>query len=335
MSHTPPIVFESPFQAPIVRAQFDVLLVLAECVAPSLPALAQVAADWQTVVSLAAEALASQTPNVKSVAHAVPIWNRVMIDLGVAGLTSDAKAILESITQRLAAAVLVPFVGEQRILPMHTAAVAWIKDLGVRRGIAVLQQATMYPIRVHYNPDGNDYCASSSLFANEIGWNLQLVERALYGALILDMLFEHEYLSHMLPRNNFLSKDVREMWLSSALFWESVGLPGNDGEKHVREVLWEKFRRELNKHFDPKNLRFYGPWKLDQLVEKIYFLSAETFWAITKTILECADGRDNAKTIDAFLRELLALPPGKLRDGLLCDPADWDLLQSFHDTLSK
>lgn len=335
MNPTAPIIFESPFQAPIVRAQFDVLLVLAECIAPSLPGLSLAAADWQVVVSLAAEALASQTPKVKSVTHAIPIWNRVMIDLGVASLTPDAKAILDAITERLAAAVLVPFVGEQRILPMHNAAVQWIGDLGARRGIVVLEQATAYPIRVHYNPDGNDHCASSSLFANEIGWNLQLVERALYGALILDMLFEHEYLSHMLPRNNFLSSDVREIWLSSALFWESVGLPGNGAEAHVREVLWEKFRRELNKHFDPRNLKFYGPWKLDQLAEKVYFLSPNTFWEIAKAMIECADGRDNAKTIDRFLRDLLALPADDLRAGLLSDPADWSLLQDFHKRLEK
>lgn len=332
MSQSAQIVFESPFQAPIVRAQFDVLLVLAECMAPSLPALSSSAADWLTLVSMAAEALASQTPNVKSVVHAVPIWTRVMIDLGV---PTGAKTVLDTIAKRLAAAVLIPFQGEQRILSMHNAAVEWIKDLGVRRGIPILEQATVYPIRVHYNPDGNDYCASSSLFANEIGWNLQLVERALYGALILDMLFEHEYLSHMLPRNNFLSKDVREIWLSSALFWESVGLPGNTTEKHVREVLWEKFRRELNKHFDSKNLSFYGSWKLDQLAEKIYSFAPDTFWDITKAILECADGQDKAKVVDAFLKELLALPANELRAGLLSDPANWDLLQGFHDRLDK
>jgi hypothetical protein len=164
----------------------------------------------------------------------------------------------------------------------------------VRRGIADLERAAEYPIRVHYNPGGDDYCASSSLFANEIGWNLQLVERALYGALILDMLFEHEYLSHMLPRNTFLSRNVQEIWLSAALFWESVELPGDPAEKHVQEALWEFFRRELNKHFDPKNLQFFGPWKLDHLAEQIYFFSPEIFWDITKGILECTDDRDNA-----------------------------------------
>jgi hypothetical protein len=329
LSQAAPIVFESLFQAPIVRAQFDVLLVLAECIAPSLPALYLGApGNWQKVVSVAADALASQTLHVKSIAHAIPIWNRVLLDLGIANLTSAANSVLDTITQRLAAEVSVPFGGEQRLVKMHDAAVDWIKDLGARRGISVLQVATPYPIRVHYNPKGDDYCASSSLFAGEIGWNLQLVERALYGALIMDMLFEHEYLSHMLPKNSFLSRDVREIWLSAGLFWESVGLPGNAAEKHVRETLWELFRRELNKYFDPKNLSFYGPWKLDQLVEKIYFLAPDTFWEIAKAMIECSDLRQNAGAIDAFLRDLLRLPDSALRNGLL-SPAQWGLFQSF------
>jgi hypothetical protein len=329
------IKFESPFQAPIVRAQFDVLLVLAEAMAPSLADLSKVASDWQRVVAVAADALAAQSANVKSVAHAIPIWNRVLNDLGVASLTPAATAILDTITERLATAVRIPYAGEHRLERSHEAAVGWIRDLGVRRGLAALQQATAYPIRVHYNPAGDDYCASSSLFANEIGWNLQLVERALYGALILDMLFEHEYLSHLLPRNNFLSKNVREIWLSAALFWECVELPGDPAEKHVQEALWELFRRELNKHFDPKNLEFFGPWKLDHLAEQIYFVSPDVFWDITKAILECDDNRNNADVIDAFLRQLLSLRPGELRSGLALRPAQWTILQEFHERLAK
>jgi hypothetical protein len=119
LSHTPSIKFESPFQAPIVRAQFDVLLLLAEAMAPSLADLSRVAGEWQRVVAVAAEALASQTANVATVAHAVPIWNRVLIDLGVASLTPAATAVLDTITQRLAAAVLIPYAGEHRLAAQH------------------------------------------------------------------------------------------------------------------------------------------------------------------------------------------------------------------------
>lgn len=329
MSSSTQVVFESPFRAPIVNAQFDVLLVLAECIAPSLPALYLAApGNWLKVVGVVAFELANQIPHVKSIDKATTIWNRVLLDLSIDNVTPAAKSVLDTITQQISTVVSAPFEGKQRLVKMHDIAVNWIKDLGARRGIPVLEAATPYTIRVHYNPKGDDYCASSSLFAGEIGWNLQLVDRALYGALILDMLFEHEYLSHMLPRNSFLSRDVREIWLSAGLFWESVSLPGNQEEKHVRETLWELFRRELNKYFDPRNLAFYGPWKLDQLVEKIYFLAPDRFWEITKAMIECSDVRQNADAIDAFLRDLLRLPDPSLRTGLL-KPDGWELLQDF------
>jgi len=335
LSQTSSITLDSVFQAPIVRAQFDVLLVLADAMDPSLPDLYQTSTNWHRGVAAAAEALASQTANVRTMTDAIAIWSRVLIDLGVARYTPAAVAVLDTITERLQAAVLVEDGGLNRLAATHEAAVLWIRDLGVRRGLVDLEQATIYSIRAHYDPKGNDYCASSSIFANEIGWNLQLVERALYGALILDMLFEHEYLSHMLPRNSYLSKSVREVWLSAVLYWESKSLPGDLARKKVQQHLWEKFRRELGRHFDPKDIEFFGPLEVDNLARVIYSSSPDTFWDITKTILECADTKRNAYLVDALFDHLLSLAPDELRAGLDLAPADWVVLQDFHDMLDK
>ncbi|WP_263385814.1 hypothetical protein [Granulicella arctica] len=334
MSSTSSIVFESVFRAPIVRAQFDVLLVLADAMAPSLADLYDVApSNWNSVVTAAAEALATQTPKVKSIADAISIWDRVLNDLGVANLTPAAIQVLSSITERLKLRVAGSTGGESRLEESRKAAVDWIRALGNRRGLTDLANAVEYRIRVHYDAKGDDYCASSSLIENEIGWSLQLVERALYAALILEMLFEHEYLSHMLPRNLYLSKNVREIWLSAALYWEFVNHSGDRSSKHVQEFLWEKFRRELNMHFDPKNQAFFGPWKIDKLAERIYFSSPEIFWDITGAILECSDCRQNADTVDLFFKRLLLLNSAELRAALMLEPAAWPMLQDFHRSL--
>jgi hypothetical protein len=333
LSQTPSIKLDSVFQAPIVRAQFDLLLVLAGAMAPSLPDLYQVASNWNKVVGIAAEALTSQTAKVKTIGDAIAIWDRVLGDLDVARMPAPAAAVLNAVTERLETAIQEADAGLNRLADSHAAAVLWIRNLGARRGLADLSHAMVYPMRIHYDPKGDDYCASSSLFANEIGWNLQLVERALYGALILDMLFEHEYLSHMLPRNSFLSRNVREIWLSSALYWEAKSLPGDRAGKKVQEFLWEKFRRELGRHFDPKDIEFFGPLEIDNLARDIYSSSPGTFWEITKAILECADTKDNADLVDNLFRRLLYLTPDELRAGLDSAPADWEVLQWFHDNL--
>jgi hypothetical protein len=88
LSQTPSIKLDSVFQAPIVRAQFDVLLVLAGAMAPSLPDLYQLATNWNRVVGIAAEALTSQTAKVKTIGDAIAIWDRVLGDLDVARMSA-------------------------------------------------------------------------------------------------------------------------------------------------------------------------------------------------------------------------------------------------------
>lgn len=335
MAQNAPIQFESVFVAPIVRAQFDVLHVLAEAIAPSLADLYRAATNWNRVVVATAESFARQIHKVLTVEDATAIWGQVLLDLDVQRLARPAAAVVASITARLEAAIAGSYDGGDHLVARHEAGVQWIRELGVRYGLAAFENSPIYRVRAHYNPDGDDYCASSSLFANEIGWNLQLVERSLYGTLILEMLFEHEYLSHMLPKNNFLSKNVREIWLSAALYWEHVHQAGDPATKQVKKFLWEKFRRELGRYFDPKDLEFFGPLELDKLAEQIRFSSEEIFWDITKPILECADKRENALLIDGLLRRLLALTPQELKAGLALRPGDWTLLQEFHKSLYK
>jgi hypothetical protein len=329
------IQFESVFVAPIVRAQFDVLHLLAEAIAPSLPDLYRAATNWHRVVVATGESFARQIRKVLAAEDAAAIWGQVLLDLDVQRLAPPAAAVVASITARLEAAIAGSYDGGDHLLARHEAAVQWIRELGIRYQLAAFEGAPIYPVRAHYNPDGDDYCASSSLFANEIGWNLQLVERSLYGTLILEMLFEHEYFSHMLPKNNFLSKNVREIWLSAALYWEHVHQGGDPAAKQVKKFLWEKFRRELGRHFDPNDLEFFGPLELDKLAEHVRLLSEDIFWDITKTILECADKRENAWHIDGLLQRLIGLTPQEMKAGLAMKPGDWPLLQEFHDGLSK
>jgi hypothetical protein len=335
LAQTASIQFDSVFVAPIVRAQFDVLLVLAEAIAPSLPDLYRAATNWNRVVIATAEAFTRQIDRVQTIEDANAIWGQVLLDLDVRRLAPASAAVVKSITARLETALAGSYDGAVYLAGRHTAAVQWVRGLGGRRGIASLASSPVYPIRVHYNPKGDDYCASSSLYANEIGWNLQLVERSLYGVLILDMLFAHEYLSHMLPKNNFLSKNVREIWLSAALYWEYVDQLGDNAAKQVTKFLWEKFRRELSRQFDPKDLEFFGPLELDHLAEHVRFTSDEVFWDISKAMLECLDERKNAEEIDRFLRRLLNLSSHDLRAGLALRPPDWDVLREFYQALAK
>ena len=61
--------------------------------------------------------------------------------------------------------------------------------------------------------------------------------------------------------------------------------------------------------FRSEDIEFFGPLTLDQLAERIRYTSEAIFWDITKAILECPDGRENAATIDNLLRQMFDLSP--------------------------
>lgn len=310
------VSLDGSFRSPTVLAQLDLLAVLADAMAPFLPDLSDLVDDWHFVVDEAAHVLATQSPHIQNLSDALAIWDLVLKTLVISRFPPDAKALMDAMTARLYTAVLSPDAGIACLEAAHLRAVTWVQTVGQQRNISVLKQATPIPILVGYDPDGLQFCASSSQLGNQIGWSLQLKRRALYGALIADMFLAHEYLSHMLPRNTHLSWNVREVWLSTALFWERKSQPGDAAQQHVAQFCWEQFRHELNMQFDPNNRKFFGPRQLDGLAEVTYLLSEEIFWDITKTILECSDNAQNAQAINALLKHFMRLSQQQLKKTL-------------------
>ena len=199
------VSLDGSFRSPTVLAQLDLLAVLADAMAPFLPDLSDLVDDWHFVVDEAAHVLATQSPHIQNLSDALAIWDLVLKTLVISRFPSDAKALMDAMTARLYTAVLSPDAGIACLEAAHLRAVTWVQTVGQQRNISVLKQATPIPILVGYDPDGLQFCASSSQLGNQIGWSLQLKRRALYGALIADMFLAHEYLSHMLPRNTHLS----------------------------------------------------------------------------------------------------------------------------------
>jgi hypothetical protein len=329
------VSLDGVYKSTSVTAQFDVLFALADAMAPSLPLLLDVVDDWDFVVDEAAQVFAVQSPQIQTLSDAIPIWDIVLKALTISRFPPKAKVLLNDMTARLTTAVQSSGHGVARLEAAHQKAVEWIQELGQNRNISLLEQASPYPLLVTYDPDGIDFCASSSRLAGQIGWSLQLVQRALYGALIVDMFLAHEYLSHMLPRNTHLSWNVREVWLSSALFWEMKSQPGNPLEQHVMQFCWEQFRFHLNSQFDPGNRKFFGPRQVVALAESTYLVSEDIFWDISTAMLECADYPQNAQAIDALLKGFMSLGQNKLAKTLRAGPGRCDLLNTFHRSLLK
>ena len=229
-----------------MRARLDIFLLLAAALQPSLKDLNQkVEDDWDEIVTILAKILEQELPSMMVTADVARIWKQFKANARISKLGKKSTAIIQEVEARLASGRRIKDRGLKYLDAANDQAVTWIQKLGAEREIHSFAGVSKVPLRLYYDPEGEEFCASSNQLVGEIGWRLQLKEYAFYGALIPDMVFEHEYISHLLPKNRALSRRVREMWLSTALHRAHANAQTDVDQRRANLFLWQKFRDEL------------------------------------------------------------------------------------------
>jgi hypothetical protein len=325
------VLLDGQFLSPILRARLDIFLLLAAALQPSLKDLNQKADDdWDEIVTILAKILEQELPSMQVTADVARIWKQFRANARISKLGKKSKAILQDVETRLASGRRIKDRGLQYLDAANDLAVIWIQKLGVERKVQSFAGASKVPLSLYYDPDGVEFCASSSQLAGEIGWKLQLKEYAFYGALIPDMIFEHEYISHLLPKNQALSRRVRELWLSTALHRAHVNAQIDVHQRRVNLFLWQKFRDQLAETHPGGARAIYGPGNLENSVENTSFYAPEIFWLATAEIMDLANTEEEAEFMDALLETMSWLDDAKLRAAL---SDKWNGLNEFHMSL--
>jgi hypothetical protein len=179
-----------------------------------------------------------------------------------------------------------------------------------RLGAEDLLDAEPIPIRISWDQYGVRASASSSRTAREITWTFQHFARALWSALAAEPVLQHEYLSHLVPRNPDLSSRVREGWLMEALMAE-IRDGGPDGQLDLR--LLKYLRERLGADPELGDLAAYGSLGLLDTAVFIRIRNPALFWGVTREMLAMEPGAEAARQVDEVLRELEAK-----RDQELC-----------------
>jgi len=317
MGQSPAVIPQPEFDSPLVRAKLDTMLLLADALQPSLTGLQQLFPDdWDEIVSGLNNTFLAQIDSVTQASDAQIVWDQFLASLQVAKLDSRGRVLLSAAGQRLQLRLSVSDHPFNYIEQANTKALSWLKAAGKRRDVKTMTAAEAAPVRIYYDPKAVEYCASCNRTAREIGWKLQVAKHAFYGALIPDMILEHEYLSHLLPANTYLSDAVREIWLTAALFWEQRNALPEEADKNVRLGLWERFRVELARHNGKTDYDLYGPDRWDWLAIKMAFSDPGAFWRLTGEIIASPNRSDEAELIDELLSSLADLDDGGLRAAL-------------------
>jgi hypothetical protein len=195
---------------------------------------------------------------------------------------------------------------------------AIVKSILIENGLEILMPPNPLPIEVFYDSAGQEYCAGSSPWTKIIRWAYQPVPHALAGAIIGEFLFAHEYLSHLVPKNNFLDQTIREQWLVAALRGAILEDPSR---AYWKNKLWSPYRLKLLSHVeeiarkltpDASPVSPSGCEGAEEVLSHLYIKDRESFWRLTSEILTQEPDQEAARNAAEVARTLANRGPSVL-----------------------
>jgi hypothetical protein len=189
----------------------------------------------------------------------------------------------------------------------NLAAYSFVKRLLKLESLDELLPASPADVDVIYDEDSRRYCAAASRTSGRVQWALQIVPHSLSALVLVERVFAHEYLSHLVPRNGALRLSVPEGWLVALL--EEAYLD-DMSQLHWRNLLWASYRRALEDHVanleHAKNpaanlVRTFGSAGVEIVAAALYQRSREPFWRFTREVVTAPTNDDEAGKIESIL----------------------------------
>src|SRR5262249_43248704 len=134
----------------------------------------------------------------------------VALDAASKRILADAQSGSGRIPSELADCV-------QRYSSFNRSGHAIARSVLARCRARVLLKGRIAPCSSVWDEHGTRYCAGTTRNDFRIRWAHQPTGHGLFAALIPEMIFAHEYLSHLSANNRRLSLTITEIWLVEAL----------------------------------------------------------------------------------------------------------------------
>jgi hypothetical protein len=337
---TKDVSFAAESDSPATRACVDVLLLIGRAVRSHFPDLVDAcegnptSSPWDEVLRVLAEILFREmsAKNVTNISHAIDLWNEFARSLTVKNLPLAGRDAIRAAGTKVVndAIAANAGIGMYILQAANTQAERWIKSrISPHMKDASFVGATLV---IDFDEHGTQFCASSSPLSGEIHWTLQPFEHSLYGAMVVSRVLEHEYVSHMIPVNQFLSKGVREVFLMEMLEEEhrndAVQIQRNNNAE-IKLAAW--FRWKLEQHFYRNRQANRAELRdFEKVAVGFRRKSPSNFWKMTSEILLLPDGEAEALLVDQvlkFLRPRADSIVDKLTIPWKGFPACWDRIQ--------
>jgi len=309
------VTFAPESDSPGTRACVDALLLIGQAMRAHFPDLLEICEGnhgsspaWDELLGALAHILFQEmrAKNIRDITHARDVWKQFMAGLTVQRLPPSGGAALREVGKKITrdAVGANAGIGLDILEKANQQAESWTRQ----RILPYLQDTSLEvaPLVIDFDEAGTQYCASSSPLSGEIHWTLQPFEHSLYGAMVVPQLLEHEYVSHLLPRNQYLSLGVREVFLVEALEEEHRDNPGSNPQVFDAEMklaVW--FREKLEQHFQRNHQTSRAELRdFENVAIRFRGKSNADFWKMTSEILLLPDGEAESGMVDDALKML-------------------------------
>jgi hypothetical protein len=316
MSHA--VTLAPQFNSPALRAGLEVHLILARAWGEILDAGDQLESpqhSWMDILKVQGMLAAKDVPQYTGRQQIQSLWQSFLGNPRISKLPQASLELLEKARLRTLDLANMSQHDPDLLGEASDAGHRLIHDLLHQKGISV-KRMSVAPVTVHYDPTGKSYCASANASTEEIRWAYQPSRpHLLYGLIICDYVFAHEYLSHLMLPNPYFDSNVRERWLVATLIHAVIKAVD---KPRWKRLLWMAYHNEVLNYVraekeknDPEGA--ISEALVGELVESaaadLYLGFPEQFWSLTKEIMECRDDREKAELITTILPDLDRLIP--------------------------
>jgi hypothetical protein len=202
---------------------------------------------------------------------------------------------------------------------------ATVEALARRIGLADRIPLEPALIRICWREGGDFRWPSTAVEGRQITWVFQNHPLAMWTAMLAQVILQHEYLSHLLPRSDSLSSVVREGWLMWVLEGEVANSSG------VELGVLEHVRYRMDGLGSP--LAFP---ELRAVVEVMSIKREDLYWSLTHDLLALPPGPESAEYADAVLNGLMTLVMLNLRQlRSFLDDSSLTGLESLYEAVRK
>ncbi|MBI1749802.1 MAG: hypothetical protein HY234_09125 [Acidobacteria bacterium] len=325
MASQPAPILGEKFTAPAVLAKLKALLLLARALQPQLRRLC-LTADFRENPINSLEIIRKlggyYQNNVESIEepdNVMAVWGQFEQDLEINRLPRTVAPVLADIREALETHLAGSEDPIVLLAQANQSGYELLRSILHAYGLGELLPPAPARLFLDYDPKLESYCASTSRADGQIHWAFHLRGYALSGAILGDLVFAHEYLSHLVPRNRYLSRDITEGWLVVALCEEVREKALDFEEARWKLALLDIFRNDLAEVVTQVRratsgqslLPFTSKASVTALARSLYFHSPQTFWRLTQAILTLRGQSEEAESVDELLEEI-----GKRRNQL-------------------